>query len=227
MKTYSIIFLLALASFSYNFIGGNTVKGKIDLSNINESLIRKGTSYKDNAAAISAEKKKVEEINQPKNNIYISLHPLDFEPELSPTKDVKMTQRAKTFCPNVVAVTKGSTVHFVNEDEHYHNVYSLTKKARFNIGRRPTGNVYGQKINKVGVVKLGCDIHPEMGGVILSLDTPYFTKINEDGTYKITNLPDGSYKIQVYHPLFQKYTEEISVKGNEVMTKDIKLEAKA
>lgn len=204
----------------------NMVKGTIDVPSQGNSFIQKGTSYQEKSS-LSAEKKQINLSNAPEKNIYISLHPLDFTPELSPTPDAVMTQREKTFFPNIVAVTKGSTVKFMNEDEHYHNVFSLTPKSRFNIGRRPTGNVYGQKIKKVGVIKLGCDIHDEMSGVILSLNTPYFTKIKENGTYEISELPDGRYRLQVYHPSIRKHTEEITVSGNQTLTKNIKLSSKA
>lgn len=205
--------------------GKNTIKGKIDIPKLGRSFLQKGTNYQEKSAQ-SAEKKQIDQSNSPEFNLYISLHPLDFTPTLSPTSNAIITQREKTFSPNIIAVTKGSTVQFMNEDEHYHNVFSLSSRARFNIGRRPTGNTYGQKIKKAGVIKLGCDIHDEMSGVILSLDTPYFTKIQENGTYQISDLPDGKYRLQVYHPAIQKYTDEVAVVGNQTVTKNLDLSSK-
>ena len=97
------------------------------------------------------------------------------------------------FLPNVLPVTVGSKVHFLNEDEFFHNVQSFTSKARFSIGRRAPGIAYSQKIKKPGVISLMCDIHSHMNAVILSLDTPYFTRVKEDGSYQIKDLPDGNY----------------------------------
>ena len=227
MKTCIFFSILSSYLFLFNLSDNNTVEGKINFTAKDQILFQKGTNYQDNAGNLSEEKKRIDDLNNPSKNIYISLHPLDFTPELVETKDANMTQRAKTFFPNIIAVTKGSTVKFINEDEHYHNVYSLTPKARFNIGRRPTGNVYGQKINKVGIIKLGCDIHDDMGATILSLDTPYFTKIKEDGTYKIENLPDGRYELKIYHPAIERYNTEINVSGGITLKKNVTLQSKA
>ncbi len=223
MKTSILISLLSSFLIYGKMANNNTVKGKINFTAKSELLIQKGVNYQEGSNN-SEEKQRLDELNQPRRNVYISLHPLDFIPELTETEGAVITQRAKTFSPNMIAVTKGTTVKFVNEDEHYHNVYSLTRKARFNIGRRPTGNVYGQKINKVGVIKLGCDIHDDMSATIWSLDTPYFTKINEDGTYKIDNLPDGAYEIRIFHPSLIKFSEEIKVEGGVVFEKNLTLE---
>ena len=213
-------FLLAICfHFANAQTGNNTIKGSISFPDIKQKVFHKGNQYADGTLNLDS-------INEPRINVYVSMHPIDFQVEL-PIINAQMSQRNKTFFPNIVAITAGSTVYFLNEDEHFHNIYSLTPKARFNIGRRPPGNVYGKKINKVGVVKLGCDIHPEMGAVILSLDTPFFTKVNSDGTYEISKLPDGNYELRVFHPAFQRYSLEISCKNGQVIHQVINLENKA
>jgi len=42
-----------------------------------------------------------------------------------------------------------------------------------------------------------------MSATILSLETPFFTRLNDDGTFTISNLPPGQYKMEVYHPLLK------------------------
>ena len=128
-------------------------------------------------------------------------------------RDAQITQRQETFLPNVAVVTAGSTVYFLNEDEFFHNVFSLSPRARFNIGRRPPGNVYGQKINKAGTIKLGCDIHGHMSATIYSLNTPFFTKVNEDGSYRIQGLPDGEYEVRAFHPKLQTYIATVNLQN--------------
>ena len=224
---YSIIVLfLSLIYQLPGQEGDNKIQGKLMLPTKKQDLLQRGTNYKKSSNAAPAEKKRIDRLNVPEENIFISAHPLDFQPTLKKT-DVQITQRAKTFLPNIVAITKGSTVFFLNEDEHYHNIHSLTSKARFNIGRRPPGNIYGQKINKAGIVKLGCDIHPDMGAVILSLDTPYFTKIKPDGTFELSGLPDGNYELRTYHPAFESSSQRISVTGNTIKQITINLKPKA
>ncbi len=104
--------------------------------------------------------------------------------------------------PRVLPVTVGSTVEFVNKDKVYHNVFSLTPGAKFDIGRKRTGFVHSQKIEAVGRIELFCDIHPQMTATILSLDTPYYTTPDSAGAYVIDGLPSGEYEIRVFHPAF-------------------------
>ena len=163
-------------------------------------------------------------MNHPDQNVFISLHPKDFQPALRPTPNVYITQKEESFLPKVVAVTKGSTVYILNEDNQYHNVYSRTPKASFNIGRRPPGHSYPQKINKVGVVRLFCDIHEQMQGYILSFDTPYFTRVDENGNYRLEDLPDGRYQLEVLHPGKPKFTMDLELGGGAMQKQDIDLE---
>ena len=37
-----------------------------------------------------------------------------------------------------------------------------------------------------------------MFGIILSLDTPYCTRLGSDGKYSLSGLPKGKYEVQIY-----------------------------
>ena len=50
-----------------------------------------------------------------------------------------MDQRDETFVPHVLAITAGTTVDFPNSDRTYHNVFSLSKANRFDLGRYGRG----------------------------------------------------------------------------------------
>ena len=61
-----------------------------------------------------------------------------------------------------------------------------------------------------------CDIHSHMNAKILSLDTPYFVRVKADGTFELKNLPDGKYKIEVFHPNCNKIVDEIALSDGEI-----------
>lgn len=160
---------------------------------------------------------------QPYLNTIISAHPLSFETEIEPLDiPARIEQENAVFIPHVTPVTVGSIVQFVNNDPFFHNVFSLTPGARFTIGRRPTGDVYSKEIPRVeevritglGEIQLFCDIHPGMNAVILSLDTPYFTRVNEDGSFTLEGLPSGRYELRAYNPRFDILITEISIEEN-------------
>lgn len=220
-----LFFTLFFSQFLHSQSGSNTVQGKINFQLHANSVVGRGTTYSPAQSSISKEKMQLDAANDPKNNIYISLHPTDFRPVMK-TIDAQITQREQTFFPNVVALTVGSSVYFLNEDDCFHNIYSLSPKARFNIGRRPPGNVYGKKIEKVGTIKLGCDIHAHMSATIISYDTPYFVKVNENGSFQIQHLPDGNYEIRAFHPSFEPYMSKLRCQGGQIVTHNFNLSEK-
>lgn len=208
-----LIFLLFLSAIfiSSNENSLNEIKGKIILSNCPKS-ISSGDGYNKDGTEIMHSDDPMAEADM---NVIISLHPLDFKPKLKMTKDAYITQSEQTFIPNILPVVVGSKVHFLNEDEFFHNVQSYTRKSRFSIGRRAPGVSYSVKIKKKGIIDLTCDIHAHMNARILSFDTPYFSRINKDGTYALKNLPDGNYRVELYHPQCGKITQEVNLKGSE------------
>jgi plastocyanin len=157
------------------------------------------------------------------NNIIVSLHNLSGNPKLTDIPEAIITQRQQTFIPHVLPVTKGTTVYLLNEDEFFHNIYSLTPGSRFNIGRKSPGNPYPIKIKKNGPIKLACDIHPHMSAIILSLDTPFFTRVRSDRSFKIDELPPGNYRLEVYHPELDKYTKEITIERGQKIEMELDL----
>ena len=52
----------------------------------------------------------------------------------------RMDQRNESFVPHLLAITVGTTVDFPNNDRTYHNVFSLSKGQRFDLGRYGAGH---------------------------------------------------------------------------------------
>lgn len=199
--------------------GQNTVQGKVLFPTL-KKVVSQGSGYnKDGSPVMHSD----DPMALPERNTIISLHPLSFTAEFSPTTDAKITQKEQTFLPYVIPVTKGTTVYFLNEDEFFHNIYSLTPGSRFNIGRRPPGSPYPIRIKRAGLLKLSCDIHPHMQGFILSLETPYFTRVDEKGEFHISDLPDGEYRLDVFYPPGKKKSLSLTLSGGQTWEKSIDL----
>lgn len=122
-----------------------------------------------------------------------------------------MNQKNATFIPHVLPVLKGTTVEFVNEDKTYHNVFSLSSIKKFNIGRRPTGEVVPVRFDKTGVAEIFCDIHSYMSAFIVVLDNSYFAKPDARGFFKIENIPPGAYTMKVWHERLHCDDESVTV----------------
>lgn len=229
MKIANYFFILnilpiLLLAFSEPTTKGNSIYGKIIMPAKNSSIFAIGTNHKYQAEEpMSESKKQIDLDNGPNNNVVISMHPLDIQPDLPPTQNAIITQKEKTFIPMVLPITQGSTVYFQNEDEFYHSIYSKPPRKEVRIGRRAPGITVSKHISKPGLVRLGCDEHTHMSALILSLDTPYFTKADQYGNYELHDLPDGRYRLQVFHPNLELYSVTVELKGGKPLKKDVNL----
>jgi plastocyanin len=121
-------------------------------------------------------------------------------------------QQGMQFRPALLPVRTGTTVAFPNGDDFYHNVFSYSKPKRFDLGRyRKEDRPATQVFDKPGVVKLFCEIHKHMRGVILVLNTPYFVRTTPEGTYRLADLPPGKYVLKAWISETQTYEAPVEL----------------
>ena len=106
-----------------------------------------------------------------------------------------MDQHNETFVPHVLAIMTGTTVDFPNSDKFYHNVFSLSKVAKFDLGRYAAGHSRTIRFDRAGIVRVFCDIHSHMNAFILVFSHPFFAMTELDGRYRIENVPPGTYNV--------------------------------
>ncbi len=143
-------------------------------------------------------------------NVVVYLKDVPFRGTL-PATTSEMRQEHETFVPHVLAITRGSTVAFPNADPIFHNVFSLSHAATFDLGRYPEGRARSEKFLTAGLVKLYCRIHSQMSATILVLDHPYFATPSDDGTFQLPNVPAGVYTVVGWHERVGERTVRIRV----------------
>lgn len=111
-----------------------------------------------------------------------------------------MRQVNERFVPHVLAVAKGQSVSFPNEDDFYHNVFSVVSGDRFDLGRYASGDRAASPFQTPGVVVVRCEIHPRMKAYILVLETEAYTIPSDSGTFAFPGLPAGRHRVVAWHP---------------------------
>jgi plastocyanin len=108
-------------------------------------------------------------------------------------------QVEKTFVPGILPIMVGTYVRFPNHDQIQHHVYSFSPTKTFELPLYKGEAAPAVLFDKVGVVKIGCNIHDWMSGIILVLPTPHFTVTDASGKYVLENVPEGNYTLVVWH----------------------------
>ena len=119
--------------------------------------------------------------------------------DVEPPARERMDQRNETFVPHVLAVSAGTVVDFPNNDGTYHNVFSLSKAKRFDLGRYARGRSKAVRFDQPGVVRVFCDIHSHMSAFVLVFAHRYFAITDHDGGYAIGGIPPGTYTVTAWH----------------------------
>src|SRR6266850_1922287 len=105
----------------------------------------------------------------------------------------------KTYAPHVVVIPVGSTVRFPNHDPFNHNVFSVSEPNTFDLGLYGRGEAKDHTFQSPGLVRVYCNVHPRMVAYVLVMANRYYVQPGTDGSFAITDVPAGSYRLHVWH----------------------------
>jgi hypothetical protein len=135
----------------------------------------------------------------------------------------RLVQKDKMFTPHLLVVPTGSQVEFPNQDPFFHNVFSLFNGKRFDLGLYESGTSRSVRFDREGVSYIFCNIHPEMGAIVLALNTPYYGVSGENGVIALHNVPAGSYRLNVWSENGQLANSDVSQRIVQVSTDPVHL----
>jgi len=116
-----------------------------------------------------------------------------------PLMKAEMGQVAKQFVPQVLVVTTGTEVDFPNRDTVRHHVYSFSPVKKFELKLYIGTPAKPVLFDQPGIAVLGCNIHDQMVGWVVIVDTPYFGRTAEQGRVVLDKLPPGNYRLRSWH----------------------------
>ena len=179
---------------------------------------------------------KVRGLRSPANIlVYLTKSP-QVELDLAATPIV-MDQKNLTFRPHILPIPVGATVSFPNNDELDHNVFSLSRTRKFNLGSYKPGQNKTVRFDKAGIVELRCDVHAEMLAYITVMKNPYFALTNAKGRFQIPDaelllqrgikgvpkLAPGKYFIKAWHEKLKTKKQAVVVPEKGTITVQLSL----
>ena len=93
----------------------------------------------------------------------------------------------------------GGTVEFPNQDPIFHNVFSVSGENRFDLDlyKKPKSGV--RVFEHPGLVRVYCNIHPQMSAFVLVRDNPFWARAAADGGFAIPDVPAGTWVLKAWH----------------------------
>ncbi len=101
--------------------------------------------------------------------------------------------------PHILIVPVGINLDMLSSDNVLHNVH-MFGAATYNLAFPVKGQVISKKMKKAGVVEAVCDAgHYWMSSFVHVVEHPYYTVTDDEGKFKIENVPPGTYKLCAWH----------------------------
>ena len=140
-------------------------------------------------------------------NVIVYLKNVDYKGTVTKTQAI-LDQKGCVYTPHVMGVMKGQEILIKNSDATLHNIHGLPKvNTEFNFAMP---KVLKEKkmtlVKSEEAFKVKCDVHPWMSAYVQVFDHPYFAVTSKDGSYKIDNIPAGTYEVVAWQEKFKDKT---------------------
>lgn len=135
-------------------------------------------------------------------------------PTGAPTS-TEMATEGKQFVPHLRIVTRGSSIAYPNHDPFNHNVFSLSAERVFDLGLYGRGEAKSVTFDREGVIRVYCNVHAQMRGLVLVLGSGLFTQPDGDGKFRLDGVPPGDYVVHAWHERAPEVTQPVRVGGTE------------
>jgi len=134
----------------------------------------------------------------------------------APTEIKEISQKYERFVPDILPVVAGQRVRFPNRDKIYHNVFSISPLATFDLGQFKDVDPHKMvTFENYGVVPVYCNIHPKMIAYTVVLENSAFAMTDKDGAFRINDLPAGNYTINAWRPKAKRVDQEIVIQAGQ------------
>ncbi|HSF68186.1 MAG TPA: carboxypeptidase regulatory-like domain-containing protein [Nitrospiraceae bacterium] len=137
------------------------------------------------------------------------------------------------FLPFVTVVSDKRQVTVANRDPVSHDIqgYAYDQAGVDIVLHRPSLKATGTT-DIVNLVKgrkiftMQCGMHPYMQNWGYAIDNPYYAVTDANGSFVISDLPPGTYRVKAWHPVLGVQERELTIEPNGTVTLDLLFETK-
>jgi hypothetical protein len=110
-----------------------------------------------------------------------------------------LNQKTCRYEPHVLLVPGNGTLQLKSSDPVLHTVH-MSGASDYNLPFPFANQTITRTMNREGLVDLRCNAgHVWMNAEMLVVNHPYYAVTDEDGNFKLTNVPPGDYEIEAWH----------------------------
>jgi len=141
--------------------------------------------------------------------------------------DVILDQVGCVFTPHVIILPLGQSMKVRNSDGILHNFHPSGENNRsFNLAMPPVTKeieIIGRRFRRPDFIRVKCDVHNWMSGIIAVAPDPYYTLPNGQGEFSLSDVPPGTYELVIWHESLKRTSRQITVGPGELYDLQIAL----
>lgn len=215
MKQIAICSLLLFQLFSFFLstpvYAKSLVKGVVSFTGEPSLLVQNKSEFpKDQCGELSEEEKKqLAEVQQdPKKAelagvlVFVSSAILPNSPHQRSKEIKKVSLVGCKFTPSLIVLDVKQPLRFVHSGKTIHSIHGRPLlNPVFNLGILPDKPYVDTsfEIEEPKPFVIACDVHNRVQGAVMVLDHPFYAITDENGVFRIENIPEGQHELTFWH----------------------------
>jgi len=127
---------------------------------------------------------------------------------------ILLDQKGCRFQPHVLMAQAGGSVEVVNDDPLTHNIHTFSfENAQLNQAQPKGSPKLTIEPTIPETIKVQCDIHKWMEGWMIVSEHPYYALTDRNGKFTLTNVPPGTYTLEIWHEMLGLVNQTVTVKA--------------
>jgi len=151
------------------------------------------------------------------------------KPQEKPAENPKFDQKGCEYLPHVLIFPAGTTVDILNSDGILHNIHTFPQSNAnppINKAQPKFKKVMQEKVEQPEVINVKCDVHTWMNAWWVATGHPYYVATDDNGNFKLENVPPGNYKLGIWHETLGSTEKDVAVKEKEEVKVDAEMAPK-